>query len=123
MKLMICIGLMLLFLTSGLIPNAQAIGQSSSPIPTGTLSGLILDSVEARVSRAQIIIEAKGFRRVIMSADDGSYEIALPEGKYKVRVQLEGCYPYRKKGVRISSNITTKLNITLEGIRNDPEHP
>jgi hypothetical protein len=123
MKLITNICLVLLLRTSNLVTNAQSISQSSSLTLNGTLSGLILDPVEGRVTRAQIIIEAKGFRRMIKSADDGSYEIALPEGKYKVRVQLDGFYPSRKKSVRIRPNVTTKLDVTLEGIRNDPEHP
>jgi uncharacterized membrane protein len=123
MKLMICIGLALLFLTSSLVLNAQSIGQSSSPMSSGKLLGLILDPSEARVVGAKIIVEAKGFRREVISSDDGSYEIALPEGKYKVRVELGGFYPSRKKTVRISSNATTKLDVTLKGIRNDAEHP
>ena len=115
--------LVLIVLSFSLLLNAQTVGQTSAPQASGKLSGLILDPGEARVVGAKIIIEAKGFRREIVSTDDGSYEIVLPEGKYKVRVELGGFYPSRKKTVRISSNATTKLDVTLKGIRNDPEHP
>lgn len=123
MKLMKCICLVLIVLSFSIILKAQAVGQSPAPEASGKLSGLILDPGEARVVGAKIIVEAKGFRREATSADDGSYELVLPEGKYKVRVELGGFYPSNKKTVRISSNTMTKLDFTLKGIRNDPEHP
>ena len=113
----------LLVLTFSLILKAQPIVQSPSSVTGGKLSGLILDPSEARVPGARIIVEGKEFRRDVVSADDGSYAIELPEGKYKVRVMLDGFYPSRKKTVRISSNVTTKLDVTLRGIRNDESHP
>jgi hypothetical protein len=114
---------MLLALTSSLILNAQPIVQSSSSAASGKLSGLILDPGEARAPGAKIIVEGKGLRREVVSADDGSYAIELPEGKYKVRIMLDGFHPSRKKSVRISSNVTTKLDITLKGIRSDESRP
>ena len=70
-----------------------------------------------------MIVEGKNFRRVVASADDGSYAIELPEGKYKVKVMSEGFYISSRKTVRIKSNGTTKLDVTLKGIRNDASHP
>ena len=123
MNLTKCVYWALIVLCFSLVLKAQPVGQSSAPEASGKLSGLILDPGEARVVGAKIIIEAKGFRREVISTDDGSYEIALPEGKYKMRVELGGFYPSRKKTVRISSNATTKLDVTLKGIRNDASHP
>jgi hypothetical protein len=123
MKLTSYILPMLLVLAFGLIPYARPVAQSPASVASGKLSGLILDPGEARVPGAKIIVEGKGFRREAVSADDGSYAIELPEGKYKVRVMLGGSYPSRKKTVRISSYVTTKLDVTLTGIRNDESHP
>jgi hypothetical protein len=123
MKLTKLLCLALVVITLSLVLKAQTVSQSSSPEAHGKLSGLVFDPGEARVVGAKIIIETKGFRREVITADDGSYEIALPEGKYKVRVELGGFYPSRKKTVRISSNATTRLDVTLKGIRNDESHP
>jgi hypothetical protein len=123
MKLTKCTCLALIVLSFSLVLKAQTVSQSPAPEASGKLSGLILDPGEARVVGAKIIVEAKGFRREVISNDDGGYEVSLPEGKYKVRVELDGFYPSGKKTVRISSNATTKLDVTLKGIRNDPEHP
>ena len=123
MKLAKCTCLALIVLSFSLALKAQTVNQLAAPEASGKLSGLILDPGEARVVGAKIIIEAKGFRREVISTDDGSYEIALPEGKYKVIVEHDGFYPSRKKTVRISSNTTTKLDVTLKGVRNDELHP
>jgi hypothetical protein len=123
MNLKKCIGLALIVLNFSLVLSAQSVGQSPAPETSGKLSGLILDPGKARVAGAKIIIESKGFRREVTSADDGSYALVLPEGKYKVRVELGGFYPSRKKTIRISSNTTTNLDVTLKGIRVDAEHP
>ena len=117
MKLICNIGLALLILTSSLASNANSFIQSSSLSSTGKLSGLVLDRGEARVVGAKIIIERKDFRReVISSLDDGSYEVALPEGKYKVSVMAVGFHLFRRECVIIKSNATTKFNITLKEI-------
>jgi len=90
---------------------------------TGILSGLILDPGQVRVPAAKILVEGKGFHRMVMSTDDGSYTIELPDGKYHVRATRGGFYPSRKKTVRIRSGAPVTANITLRGIRNDASHP
>lgn len=47
---------------------------------------MVLDVGEARVPSAEVIVEAKAFRRETVSADDVSYQIELPEGKYKITI-------------------------------------
>ena len=103
--------------------SAQPAHQSPNSRSTGTLAGLILDPGDARVPAAKVIIEAKRFRREVVSSDAGTYSINLPEGKYKVRVERDGFYPSRKKTVPITLNATTKLDVILKGIRNDESHP
>ena len=124
MKLMHYMILTILVLTFSFVSNAESFVQSSSFASTGKLAGLILDANEARVPAAKIIIEAKGFRREVTSAVDGSYEIELPEGKYKIRVEHDWFYPFKKKNIRVNSNATTRLDITLKvRKRHDERHP
>jgi hypothetical protein len=75
-----------------------------------------------KVPGAKIIIERKGFRRVVSSAADGSYQISLPRGKYKVRVESDGFYPSKERLCVVSSNATTKLDITLT-VGEEVPHP
>ena len=121
MRLVCCFSLTVLILAnSSLSKAALPIQSSSSP---GKLVGLVLDVGEARVPAAKVIVEAKGFRRETVSADDGSYQIELPEGKYKISVIRGDFYPYIKECVRVMPNATTKLDVTLKGRRVDEEHP
>jgi hypothetical protein len=115
MKLMHSISLAILILASSFAANAQSFLQS--PLSsTGKLSGLVLDRGEARVPSAKIIVQRKGLRRDAVSAADGTYEISLLKGKYTISVTRDGFSPLRKECVRIKSNATTKLNLTLKEI-------
>ena len=122
MKLVCSISLVILILANSFTPKAEPLTQSSIQ-STGKLVGLVLDINEARVPAAKIIIVSKGFRLEAVSAEDGSYEIALPEGKYNITVLRDDFYPFRKAGVQIQPNVTTKLDVTLKGRRVDEEHP
>jgi uncharacterized membrane protein len=113
MKRKYYLALALLLLTVSLVLNARPLVQSPSSATSGKLSGLILDLGQDRVSRAKIIVERKGLQREVISDDDGSYVIELPEGKYNVRVECDGFYPFKKKNVRVRSEVTTKMDISL----------
>ena len=93
MRLNKYIVLAFLILTASSLLHAKQNTQSSSSIPAGKLMGLILDAGEARVPAAKIIVENECFRREVTSAAEGSYEVDLPEGKYKIRVESVGFYP------------------------------
>ena len=115
--------LFILFLAAAVTLSAQPVPQPSPSPARGTLAGLILDPGGARVPAAKVIIEAKKFRREVVSDDDGRYSVDLPEGKYEVRVERDGFYPSRKKTISISLNVTTNLDVVLKGISNDESHP
>jgi uncharacterized membrane protein len=123
MKLACYISLTVLILANSFLSNADPLTQSSSSASTGKLSGLVLDPGKARVPAAKVLVESKGFRREVVSANDGSYEVELPAGKYKVTVARDDFFPSCKEGVKIQPNITTKLDVTLKGRRVDEEHP
>ena len=110
MKLKRSISLAILILASSFVSSAESFAS------TGKLTGLILDQGGARVSGAKIIVHARGFRRELVSADDGSYQVALPRGKYTVTVTSDGFSPVSKEYVRVKWSSTTKLDITLAGI-------
>ena len=121
MRLVCSFSLTVLILANSSFSRAALFNQSSSP--PGKLVGLVLDVGEARVPAAKVIVEAKGFRRETVSGDDGSYEIDLPEGKYKISVIRGDFYPYSKECIRVMPNAITKLDVTLKGRRVDEEHP
>ena len=112
MKLLKTVSLICFVLTFSSALSAQPISHQHSH-GVAKLSGLILQPDAAGVPGARIIIERKGVRREIVSATDGSYEINLPKGKYKVRVKAQGFYPSKERLCVLRSDVTTKLEITL----------
>jgi hypothetical protein len=116
MKLSRTIGSVILVLMTSLVLHAQSDRQPSTTESIGKLSGLILDSEDARVPGARIIVEREGFRREIISTNVGSYEMDLPIANYTVTVMRVGFYPFRKSCLPIRSESVTALNVTLKGI-------
>ena len=116
MKLSRTIGSVVLVLLISVVLHAQSVRQPSTTESSGKLSGFILDPVAARVPGAKIIVEREGFRREIVSADDGSYELDLAVGDYTVTVVRLGFYQSRKSCVPIRSDSVTTINVTIKGI-------
>ena len=101
---------LLLVVCMSLSASAQ---QTSNSAATGKLRGKIMDYPGVYIPDARIIIEGKRFKRRLSSADDGTYSIDAPAGTYKVRVEYVGFHPSRVRGVVITSNGVTMLNIVL----------
>lgn len=106
-----------------LLVSVSALVSYAAPPQVGNLTGLVLDVGKARIPDALILIEGPNLRRAIKTADDGSYAIQLPYGKYRVTVTRDGFYPSGKKTVNIRPNAPVTLDVTLKGIRNDASHP
>ena len=112
--------MMILILLTTLV-FAQTVSQPTKKEPPGKLSGVILDAGNARVPKAKIVVERKGFRDEAISADDGTYEIDLPVNSYTITVVRDGFYPTWVAGVQIRSDAVTKLNVVIRGISVDDQ--
>ncbi len=80
------------------------------------VSGLILDSSEARVPGAAVTVlnEDTGFRRMTESQPDGAYVVAsLEPGIYKITVRKEGFRTMIRFGVRLDAFQPARANFTL----------
>ena len=106
-----------------LLVSFPALESDAAPPQVENLSGLVLDVGKARIPDTLILVEGTNLRRAIKSAEDGSYAIQLPYGKYRVTVTCDGFYPSPKKTVKIRPNASVTLDVTLKGIRNDASHP
>ena len=111
------ISLALLVLMTVLVLHAQSVDQKIQTKPIGKLSGLILDSGNARVPGAKITVEREGFLLQIVSDDNGRYEIDLPIDVYAVTAMHDGFYPSPNLLVQIRSRLVTNLNVILNGVR------
>ena len=106
---------MVILLTS-LVLNAQTVTQPTKSEPLGKLSGVIRDSGNARVAKAKITVEREGFRREVITADDGSYVIELPVNIFTVTITSDAFYPTRVVGVQIRADAVTDLPVVLRTI-------
>ena len=107
---------LVLILLTGLAIDVQTASQQTKQEPLGKLYGLVLDSGNARVAKAKIVIEREGFRREVIAADDGRYEIELPVDSYSVTAMRYGFQPTRVAGVQVRANDVTSLDIVITGI-------
>src|ERR1700752_4660161 len=114
MRLSHTIGAVVLIVLTSVAVVAQTVSPPTKSEPLGKLSGLILDPENARVAKAKIIVERVGFRREVVAADDGSYEIDLPVNRYTVIATSDGFQPTREADVQIRSAGVTSLNMIIK---------
>jgi hypothetical protein len=89
----------------------------------GTIKGKILDPTDARIAYARIIIKSKNLNQKVKADESGEYEIILPVGEYEIFAEQDGFHSSRRKKLCIVRNKSIEHDITLEGIRNDIDHP
>ena len=116
MKIARILGSTTLLLLTWLVIDAQVVFPQARSEAIGKISGLILDRGDARVPKAKVVIERKGFHREMISEDDGRYELELPIGSYTVTVTREGFHPSRNTDVRIRSTSLTTINVVMKEI-------
>lgn len=100
-----------------IVASAFVVGtnaQTLQPIQQGRMSGLVVDFNRARVPGVSITIKSKRFEQKIVSSDDGSYEINLPIGKYKIMVEGDGFYQV-KRTVRVYPDSNLIIDFVIKG--------
>lgn len=97
--------------------NAMALAapyhRSSTAQATGQVRGAVIDTNEARVSGATVTIEGEGTTRTVSTAEDGTYQIEMPTGIYRIRVNNRGFCPARRAAFRMQPSTSTTINFTL----------
>ena len=85
-------------------------------LTTGAVSGTISDATGKALERVQIEIvnAATGFRAGIITRSNGRYFVqGLEVGVYRVSARLLGYAPQSQNEVRVSLNITTRVDFTM----------
>jgi uncharacterized membrane protein len=94
--------------------NAAASRTASQVLATGRIDGLTTDLLDISVPKAIVKFESETLTREVVSDESGKFLIDLPASVYKVTVQRFGIYdPYQRKGVKVRSGKTKKLEIEL----------
>jgi hypothetical protein len=84
---------------------------------TAQISGLILDSSQARIPGARIEITnvATATSRTTVSNGEGMYTLALlPPGEYRLKVEATGFRPVSQNNVLLEVEQSARLDITLQ---------
>src|SRR5262245_8386100 len=95
-----------------LLAACAAWSQNSS----GTISGLVKDTSNAAIPKAQITInnENTGLRRIVETNDDGTFRVPfLPVGVYSIQVKKDGFRSEIQKNVQLEVLQTRTVDFTL----------
>lgn len=87
--------------------------RSSATQTAGQVRGTVMDTNEAGVSGAKLVIEGGGKTYTTSTTEDGTYNIELPPGIYRVKVSSMGFCPTRRAPFRLKSSARVALNFTL----------
>lgn len=78
------------------------------------LKGVVRDVTDAWVPGTTVIITGETDSYKVIANDEGEYEIALPEGVYRLTVsEFKGFTSYFRSAFRIPRGSTTTLDVTL----------
>jgi outer membrane receptor protein involved in Fe transport len=88
---------------------------ASAQLPSGAISGRVLDSSGAAIPNATVVATSQETGRVqtTQSATDGYYKIILPVGAYDVRVEATSFRPEVRQSLRLEVAQEAVLNFTL----------
>lgn len=114
MKLANTMKVVVLTLGLGILLQVGLVAQSVVAKPTGTLEGLVIDPINARVTRASIKIEGRRFKQEIESDEEGRFQIELPTGTYQISAYCLGFGLFQQKNVKVKANATTTINVPLK---------
>jgi uncharacterized membrane protein len=89
--------------------------QAPSLQTSGTVKGVTVDFLGARVPNVTVAFDGTHGNRVAVSNTDGEYEIQLPAGQYRVTVAKFGIfYPYERKKLRVTAAKPKTFDVVLK---------
>ncbi|TKJ29017.1 hypothetical protein CEE39_09610, partial [bacterium (candidate division B38) B3_B38] len=87
-------------------------------IPTGEIKGVAKDATGAVLPGVTVSVTSEaliGGARTSITGERGGYRlVALNTGIYEVKFELEGFKTVIRQNIKVSLNITTTINVTME---------
>ena len=80
----------------------------------GKIKGLVVDTNQARVFRAEILILGGGRRWRLTTNEEGEFETSLPTGEYQFSVEADGFRRFSSQIFAIKSGKTQRFNIKMK---------
>ena len=81
---------------------------------TSRLTGVVLDPNGARIPFATITIESAAARREAQTNDEGSFEVELPAGSYKITIEADGFQELKLAHFRVRPNTRESLKVSMK---------
>jgi hypothetical protein len=117
MKSLRIIFILLLALVPTALPEALPSGSASARARTLRMSrivGTVLDKDDSRIAGATIKIESAEFKRVVLSGDQGDFEVKLPAGVYSLTVEMDGFEKVVLSPFRVKAGARESVSIHME---------
>src|SRR5262245_29392523 len=108
--------LTIFLLTGFLISGALTLDAAAqSGVSTGSILGFVTDMSGAVVPGAEVVITSNtGYRRSVISADDGSYRaLLLPPGNYQISASITGFKTFVREGLVLAVDQNLRVDIAL----------
>lgn len=90
----------------GLSVSASQLKQA--PSPTAALIGIVTDQFDAHLAEAAITVSRKGKEYRLVTSKEGTYQVALPPGIYRVEVRATGFKPFIAEEVEITEGMQVR---------------
>jgi len=88
--------------------------RSESPHAQLGIRGEVVDQNGAVIAGANVTVYNELVRREILSNENGSYEIALPDGTYSLLVESNGFRTSHRKGLKLEGRGLFTFNVNME---------
>ena len=81
---------------------------------TSRLAGVVLDPNGARIPFATVTIENAAAKREAQTDDEGSFEVELPAGAYRITIEADGFKKVELASFRVRPNKRESLKVSMK---------
>jgi hypothetical protein len=110
------ISIVALTLVTGLFPIAEQgrLAVLADNLRASKIAGVVVDANDARIVGATIRIENARLSRVVQSGDEGTFEVEIPAGVYRITVEMDGFERFVLSTFRVKAGARESVQIHMK---------
>lgn len=110
------ISVVALVLLTGLVSVVGRGSAASGAHPPGAskIRGVVLDANGSRIVGARVQIENARLSRVVQSGEEGTFEVELPAGSYRLTAEMNGFKRFVLSTLRVRAGALRSVDIRME---------
>ena len=108
------IAVILLALAVPMLAVQQRSSASDGSLRTSKIVGVVIDPNGARIPFAAVRIENADARREAYTDDEGSFEVELPAGAYRITIEAEGFQKVELASFRVRPDRRESLEVSMK---------